>query len=106
MLPLKSDDDEESMLAKLPDDIFRRVFLSLNTLETFRLTLVCKRWKSLIYNSRGHLKKAEHAVTTHIITFNDWMDPASILTKHLKNHSKFCYRDSTWLDVSASIPLV
>jgi len=85
ILPWKPDNNEESMLAKLPDEIFARTFQFLDALDIFRMSLACRKWKSLIHNNAQHLKRAEHAATTHIITFTDWMDPASTLAKLSKN---------------------
>lgn len=106
VLPWKTDSDEESPLVKLPDDVFGRIISQLDTIDVFRMTLVCRSWKSLIHNNTKHLKRAEHAVTTHMITFTDWMDPASTFASNLKKHFDVCCRNSTMLKVSASISVV
>lgn len=74
---MKSDHGDESMSARLPDEIFERILPNLDTLDIFRMTLVCRHWKYMMHNNARHLKRAEHAVTTHLITFTEWMDPAS-----------------------------
>jgi len=49
----------------------------LDTLDVFRITLVCKQWKNVVHNNPRDLQRAEHAKTTHLITFTEWMDPTS-----------------------------
>jgi len=66
------------MLADLPDAIFLNIVSRLDTLDVFRITLVCKRWKEVMCNNPRDLKRAEHAKTTHLLTFTDWMDPSSM----------------------------
>lgn len=106
VLPWKADNEEESPLAKLPDEIFSRFLSGLDTIDIFRMTLVCRKWKSLIYDNSRQLKRAEHAVTTHLITFTDWMDPPSTCAKQLTNHFEFCCRDSTLCNISTPISIV
>jgi len=81
VIPWKPEHEEESVLAKLPNELFGRIFPLLETLDIFRMTLVCKRWKRLVYDNSMELKKAEYAVTTHLITFTEWMDASSMLVK-------------------------
>lgn len=81
VLPSEAEHDEESMLARLPDQLFGRVFSFLETLDIFRMTLVCKKWNRLIDDNVAELKRAEHSITTHLIRFTEWMDPASELVK-------------------------
>eukprot|EP00210_Caulerpa_lentillifera_P007973 g7612.t1 len=77
LIPFDSNNEEESILADLPEDIFGRITQFLNTVDSFTMTLVCKRWKNLVYSNTSLLKSAEHAPTTHLITSTDSMDPTS-----------------------------
>lgn len=83
VLPLAFDGNEESKLADLPDGLFLKIVDRLDTLDVFRVTLVCKKWKNVIYNNPRNLRRAEHAKTTHLITFRDWVDPESMCLKEL-----------------------
>lgn len=85
VLPWEPNHDEESMLARLPDQLFGRVFQLLGTLDIFKMTLVCKRWRRLINDDWVELKKAEHAITTHLIRLTDWVNPPSSFVKILLN---------------------
>eukprot|EP00210_Caulerpa_lentillifera_P006339 g6055.t1 len=81
VVPLDPDTKEESMLLALEDEILLKVLQHLDTIDIFRLTLVCKKWKSLVYNYPSELKRAEHAITTHLITFTDWMDVSKSVSR-------------------------
>jgi len=78
VLPFNSNGHEESKLTDLPTTIFLKIMNRLETLDIFRVTLVCKKWKNEIYHNSRDIKRAEHAMTTHLITFTDWMDPESM----------------------------
>jgi len=61
----------------MPDAIFLDIMNRLDTWDVFKVTLVCKRWKNVVYDNPKDLKRFEHAKTTHLIIFTEWMDPAS-----------------------------
>lgn len=77
VLPLDLGYDPRSILAALPEEVFLKTMRYLETLDLFHMTLVCKRWKSLVYNNRTEMKRVEHSLSLHLITFTDWMVPAS-----------------------------
>lgn len=77
VLPLPPDYGMESKLLALEDEILLKVMKHLDVVDIFRFTQVCKRWRGLVYNYPEELTRAEHAITTHLITFTDWMDPNS-----------------------------
>eukprot|EP00210_Caulerpa_lentillifera_P007985 g7624.t1 len=64
----------EFRLADLPNDVFLKIMHRLNTVDIFRMTLVCRKWKQLVYNNSDALKRAEHALSTHVITFPGWTE--------------------------------
>eukprot|EP00210_Caulerpa_lentillifera_P007628 g7285.t1 len=51
VLPLTPEDNKESALLSLPYDIFIKIMNRLDTIDTFRLTLVCKKWRSAVYDN-------------------------------------------------------
>lgn len=74
--------DPKFTLAALPDEILAKTMRYLDSLDVFKMTLVCKRWKDLVYNYGAELKRAEHAMTAHMVNFTYWMDPPSMLKKN------------------------
>jgi len=84
VLPLEPGYDPRFILAALPDEILVKAMSHLDSLDFFNMTRVCKKWKSLVYDNCAELKRAEHAVTTHLVTFTDWMNPSSVFKKSSK----------------------
>eukprot|EP00210_Caulerpa_lentillifera_P006377 g6092.t1 len=82
ILPLDTDKNKESVLLRLDNEILVQVLQHLDTIDVFRLTLVCKKFKSLVYNYPKELRRVEHVITTHLITFTDWMDLKRPLSRH------------------------
>eukprot|EP00210_Caulerpa_lentillifera_P007621 g7279.t1 len=39
-----------------------------------KFTLVCKQWKRVVYDNPTELKRAEHNLITHMISFTNWLD--------------------------------
>lgn len=79
VLPLEEDEIQSNM-SSLPDDVFSKIMNRLELIEVFQLTQVCKQWRKKVYRNAPVLRRAEHSLTTHLLTFTNWMNPAS---KHL-----------------------
>lgn len=84
----------ESELAALPDSVFIKIMNQLDTLDLFRATLVCRRWKNVIFNNGRDIRRIEHAKTTHLITFFTQMDPEDAFGECLQVNLILCTRDS------------
>eukprot|EP00210_Caulerpa_lentillifera_P007982 g7621.t1 len=78
VLTLTPDHVEEFRLADLPYDVFVQILHRLDTLDVFRMNLVCKTWRSLLYDNVDRLERAEHALTFHLVTFSDWTVQSSL----------------------------
>lgn len=84
VLPL-AEVERDSELCSLPDDVVARIVGHLETIEIFRVSQVCRNWRHLVFNDASLLTRAEHSLTTHLLTFTEWMDPSS---KHTSDCSR------------------
>eukprot|EP00210_Caulerpa_lentillifera_P008082 g7717.t1 len=71
--------EAESKLCQLPDDVFLNILARLESIEVYRTTLVCKKWRQFVCRYSSAFKRIEYAPTTHLITFTEWMNPSSEL---------------------------
>eukprot|EP00210_Caulerpa_lentillifera_P007980 g7619.t1 len=80
VLALESGDRDKFKLVDLPHDVFLNIMRRLDTLDIFRMSLVSRQWKELVYKSAHVLKRVEHAFSTHLITFSGWIDGTRVGT--------------------------
>jgi len=65
------------MMSSLPDDVVTNIMARLETIEVFQLTQVSKKLREIVCRNAHVLTRAEHALTTHLLAFTNWMDPSS-----------------------------
>eukprot|EP00210_Caulerpa_lentillifera_P007614 g7272.t1 len=74
ILPLRLKANVESRFADLPQDVIINIMNRLETIDIYHFTLVCRNWKAVVHNNRQELRRAEHTIEKHFITFTGWRD--------------------------------
>eukprot|EP00210_Caulerpa_lentillifera_P007610 g7268.t1 len=98
ILPLRLEDNVESKFADLPQDVIINIMNRLETVEIYHFTLVCKNWRAVVYNNPQELRRAEHTIEKHLITYTRWMDrqaPTSLLRDDHR-YPEFCWYLFKW----------
>eukprot|EP00210_Caulerpa_lentillifera_P006458 g6170.t1 len=79
VLPLRGNEGEFRMF-DMSDDILLNIMTRLESIDIFRMTLVCKCWRQFALKYATAMTRAECSITTYLLSYKKWMDPSNLIT--------------------------